>query len=117
MRALLIAAAAAVAAASPALAQAPMTVEGRNAGEYTEVVRIGDLSLPADAHTLRGRVLDASSRVCTRAFADNNSAGRLIGACTDGTYRDAKPAMERVIAMAGSGHQLAVAAIRIRMAR
>ncbi len=117
MRAYLIAAAAAAAVAAPALAQGPMTVEGRTQGEFTEIVQFGDLSLPADGATLRSRVLNASSRVCSRAFSDSNTGGMLVRACTSGTYSDAKPAMERVLAMAATGKQLAATAIRIRFAR
>ena len=117
MRALLITTAvAAVAAATPAAAQpSSMTVEGR-ADQFTEVVHAGDLNLASDGAILRQRVLAASGRVCARAFRDENAAGKLVGACTDGTYRDAKPAINQMIAMVKSGRQLAATSIRIQLA-
>ena len=117
MRALLIATAlAAVATAASAAAQpSSMTVEGRT-GEFSEIVQVGDLNLASDGSILRERVLAASGRVCANAFRDNNAAGKLVGACTSGTYRDAKPAIERMVAMVRSGQQLAATSIRIQLA-
>lgn len=117
MRTLAIAAAIAAVAAVPAVAAPDLMVEGR-ADQFTERVNIGDLNLAseADADTLRGRILAASGRVCASAHRENNSAGKLVGACTDSTYRAAKPAIAQAIAQVESGRQLAATAVLIRLA-
>src|ERR1043166_724177 len=118
MRSLLFTAIAAGAAiAIPAQARDDLTVLGQSQREFSETVQFGDLNLaePAAAGTLRHRVVAAAGRVCADAHRSNDMGGRLIGACTTGTYTDAKPAIARALALAESGKQVAMTAITIRV--
>ena len=103
---------AAMIAAAPQAAEAPMTVTGERQAVYQERVSTAGLDLTSwsDQRALRKSVQRASERVCIQAegpFSANLGGFGGTPSCTELTYRDTRPQIAAAIDRARSGQLMA----------